>query len=385
MSEAVTWKRIPPMLEGIQLERVSGLVQMPLQYAGFSTETLLKIHLLPYLAPLKSERALAFELAERPELQSAVGLTSDRIPSRATLWHFRHRNAIAFRRLMIRSLVVMALDADRQKLPVPFAMKAHQDVSGSSLEDTFDDPRTGAKLTIYANPKPRQRYTERSLFLPLPGFVDSAHEEGKEKVWLHQFLHFPIFARWPRGPRTGFLSLIEPTWMDSPYTAQDLEPYLGKSGKSPYTACNILVVRKRDGREELLLSQRKLGSGAGTFGAPGGKKHEKESLLACVKRELWEEVGLEYRDGRPISVRKTRRRGFPRVVSVGVIATHWKGEPRRREHLAHSGWKWFALSNLPGPLFFPTQLAIDDYQNRSFENLDWDTIEPPKPFTLWSE
>ncbi len=107
--------------------------------------------------------------------------------------------------------------------------------------------------------------------------------------------------------------------------------------------------------------------------------------MACVKRELREEVGLEYRNGRPISVRTRQIPGFPRVRSVGVIATEWKGEPRRREHLVHSNWEWFPLSDLPKPLFFPTQWAIDDYQKKSFANLDWDSIEPNEPFMLWSE
>ena len=356
---------------------------MPLTYAGFSTEALLKTHLLPYLAPLKSERALAFELAERPELQSAVGLFDGRVPSRATLWHFRHRNAVAFRILMIRSLIAMALDADRLNVSLPFAMKTNQDIPDSPSENTFGDPRTGSRITIYTHPTPRRPVSQRSLSLPLPGFSDSLHEEAKEKVWLHQVLDFPILALWQTGSQTGLLCLIQPSWLESPYDTRGLETYLGKSGKAPYTACNVLVVRKENGREELLLTRRKIGSGAGTYSVPGGKKLPDESLLACVKRELREEVGLVYRDGRPISDRITHRRGFPRVRSVGVIATDWKGEPRQKEHQVHSKWGWYPLSNLPEPLFFPTQMAVDDYRAKSFANLDWDSIDPYEPFTLW--
>lgn len=385
MSDAVTWERIPPMLECIRLEQVTGCVRLPLTYAGFSTEALLKVHLLPYLAPLKSERALAFELAERPELQSAVGLDSNRIPSRATLWHFRHRNAIAFRKLMTRALIVMALHADQLKLPLPFTMEADQDTSDSALEDTFHDPQTGSTIIIYTRPTRRRRDTPRSLFLPLPDLIESSHEGGKDRVWLHQFLDFPISARWHVGTQTGLLCLVQPSWLESPYSARPLETYLGKSGKTPYTACNVLVVRRDSGQEEVLLSRRLMGSGAGSYAVPGGKKLPEESLLACVMRELREEVGLEYRDGRPISVRTRQVPGFPRVRSVGVIATKWKGEPRRREHLAHSDWEWFPLTNLPEPLFFPTQWAIEDYRKGSFANLNWDNIEPQKPFMLWSE
>jgi len=385
MNEEVIWERIPPMLESIQLERIRGHVRIPLTYAGLSTETLLKVHLLPYLAPLKSERALAFELAERPELQSAVGLDADRIPSRATLWHFRHRNSAAFRKLMIRALIVMALDADKVRSALPFVSKSNQDATDFVLEETFDDPQSGLLINISMKPTSQRREIPRSLFLPWPDFDESSWEEGKEKVWLHQFLNFPISAQWRIGSRTRIIWLVQPSWMESPYSAQDLERYLGKSGKAPYTACNVLVVRKRRGKEEVLLARRLMGSGAGSYSVPGGKKKPEESVLACVKRELREEVGLEFRDGRPISVRNGHIPGFPRVRSVGVIATDWIGEPRRLEWLAHSKWEWFPLSKLPEPLFFPTRWAIEDYRKRSFANLNWENIDPNEPFMLWSE
>src|SRR5205823_5156918 len=96
MSEAVPWARIPPLLERIRIGRVAEGMPVPLSYAGFSTESLLRAHLLPYLVPLKSERALGFELGERPELQFAVGIINGELPSRATLWHFRKRNFTIF-------------------------------------------------------------------------------------------------------------------------------------------------------------------------------------------------------------------------------------------------------------------------------------------------
>lgn len=386
MSEAVTWERIPRILERIPLKRIRGTVRVPFTYAGFNTETLLKIHLLPYLAPLKSERALAFELAERPELQLAVGLTDGRVPTRATLWHFRRRNLASFRTLMKRSLTIVALDADRLEIPLPFATKATQQMPASTSEDTFDDPLTSSRIWIYTHPTLRRSAPQESLFLPLPGFADLLHEEATEKEWLYQVLGFPILAQWEMGFQNGLFSLTQPSWLDSPYGAMDLEMYLGKSGKAPYTACNVLVVRQSNGREELLLSRRLRGSGAGTYTVPGGKKLPDETLVACVKRELREEVGLEYRDGRPISVRTTDVPGFPLVRSVGVIATDWKGEPRRLEHLAHWNWEWYPISKLPEPLFFPTQMAIDDYRAKLFANLDWNNVEEPlEPFTLWSE
>jgi 8-oxo-dGTP diphosphatase len=393
MSDAVSWDRIPPILESIGLERIrkdARDVRFPLSYAGFNTESLLRTHILPYLAPLKSERALAFELAERPELQTAVGLTDGRIPSRATLWHFRHRNLATFRCLMIRSLVVIAIDAHRSGAPLPFVIpedltQSMRSAKGDSvLSDSFDDPETGARLYVYTNSATRPRKVKESAFLPLPGFTETVRVDAPGKIWLHQVLDFPIFARWHADMKSAELCLVQPSWLNSPYEMRDLGAYLGRSGKDPYTACNVLVLRNECGCEEVLLSKRRIGSGAGSFAVPGGKKLADESVVECVKRELQEEVGIEYRAGRPISYRETNEPGFPKVRSIGIAATSWHGKPRRVEHLAHSEWNWYPLSNLPEPLFFPTEIAIKDYIDKLFVDLDWDTVDPRGPLPLWS-
>ncbi len=93
-------------------------------------------------------------------------------------------------KLMIRALIVMALDVDQLNFPLPFVSKTNQDVPDPALEDNFDDPRTGSTIMIYTNPTPQRADTPRSLFLPLPDITNSPYEEGKEKVWLHQFLDF---------------------------------------------------------------------------------------------------------------------------------------------------------------------------------------------------
>jgi 8-oxo-dGTP pyrophosphatase MutT (NUDIX family) len=373
------------MLKRIRLECIGRNVRVPLSYAEFSTESLVRIHILPYLVELKSERALAFELAERPELQSAVGLTNGKIPSRATLWHFRHRNSRAFRTLMIRSLIILALDVDRINRSLPFTMKADLDRPDVSSWDTFDDPQTGLSVTIYNHPAHQRPKVQRSLFLPIPGLIESPEANATERILLYQVLDFPILARWQIGSQAGTLCLIQPSWLKSPYTKKDLGTYFGRDRKTPYTACNVLVVRNENGREEVLLSQRKIGSGAGTYAVPGGKKLPDETLEQCVIRELQEEVGIEYREGRPISVRHEHVPGFPPVRSVGVVATAYRGAPRQREYQVHSKWDWYPISNLPKPLFFPTQWAIEDYLRESFTNLDWSSIEPEEPLPLWRE
>ena len=68
------------LLESVQMSRIAEGVSIPTSYSGFPTEVLIRIHLLPYIVPLKSERALAFEVAERSELRGAVGISGADAP-----------------------------------------------------------------------------------------------------------------------------------------------------------------------------------------------------------------------------------------------------------------------------------------------------------------
>jgi ADP-ribose pyrophosphatase YjhB (NUDIX family) len=382
-SGGILWDRTSEILGSVRLERFGSDIKVPLSYAGFTTESLLRTHLLPYLVPLKSERALAFELGERPELQIAVGLTQNKVPTRATLWHFRRRNSGYFRCLLLRSLAVMAIEGSKTDIALPFLRPLEETRFERTVrDDTFQDLGTHSQIIIHARTVTRRR-SKVSPLLPFPDFRKFLSLDRKERTLLHEELHFPIPIEWRSGSELKRLCLVQPPWLNSPYEAQDLGNYFGKGAKTPYTACNVLVLRKVNGYDEVLLCRRLLGSGVGEYALPGGKKFPQESIIGCVKRELQEEVGIEFRGGRPISLRKTRQPGFPAVVSIGVVATEWHGLPRRREHLAHSNWDWYKLTNLPTPLFFPTKWAIEDYLSNSFPHLDWSTIEPDQPLPLW--
>lgn len=381
MSDLVPLDRLTDILDGLRIERISSGLRVPLSYAEFRSEALLKIHLLPYLVPLKSERTLAFELAERPELQKAVGLVENSFPTRPTLWHFRQPSKFPlFRTLMIRALAVMAYEASRSGLPLPFIADDCKDM-GISCVETFIDLDSGTDITVRTHPHV-QRSPQLSPNLPLPGFDETLL--ANDKLWLYEWLDFPVEVGWNSDYRLVTRQLKQPSWLESPYEGRDLDQYFGKSSKAPYTACNVLLIRRTDGQDEVLLSQRLRGSGMGHYALPGGKKHEDESLEACVRRELHEELGIDYRAGRPVSLRYTNVPGYPRVRSIGVQATEWFGQPARKEHLAHSEWRWYRFSDLPSPMFFPSQTVIDDFLNRRFEDLDWRTIEPEPPLALWS-
>jgi 8-oxo-dGTP diphosphatase len=384
VSAPVPLNRAERLLRLIELERVSVHIRAPLTYAGFSTEALLRMHLLPYLLPLKSERALAFEVAERPQLQAAVGLKGEPVPTRATLWHFRRRNAGAFRSLMTRALALIAVEGVATGLDLPFVRSMHHRrgaTVGFSDRDVFVDPRSQTRITVMSRsvawPSPKPPAEPR-----LPG-METAAPAKAPKLLLHEALDLPVVIRWRNDGRAVSRYLVQPSWLETPLEVQDLGAYFGRDKATPYTACNVIVLQKMNGSDHILLCKRLRGTGVGSYTLPGGKKNPAESVLACVKRELQEEIGIDYRSGKPVSLRTTRRRGFPPVTSIGVVATNWRGIPRRREHLQHSEWRWFGLNDLPSPLFFPTQIAINDYLNNRFPELGWDDVEEDAPLPLW--
>lgn len=372
--------RVPELLSAVELETVGRGIRVPRTYAGVPTAILLRMHLLPYLIPLSSERLLAFEVAERQVLQGAVGIQpSGSVPSRATLWHFRRRNAKVFRQLMARSLALLAMVgiSSGEHLPFVDIARANRPRRRGLGEDRFVD-KDGHEIAVFWSAEPVANRGRQNDAPHLPGLTPRRgrrHLHPAPKHWLYEHVGFPIYAEWQAAGVPASVVIKTPEWLDEPYNTPDLTDYFGREGKTPYTACNIIVLRRHGGREEILLAKRLRGTGAGTFALPGGKKYPRESVVACVKRELFEEVGLEYQAGRPVSVRRTERRGFPRVTSIGVLATLWKGTPRRREHLAHSEWDWYKLTALPEPLFFPTEMALTDFLSNRASDLDWDCLE----------
>ena len=55
----------------------------------------------------------------------------------------------------------------------------------------------------------------------------------------------------------------------------------------------LFVLRAHQGRAQVLLIHKKTGHGQGRVNGPGGKLDAGESLTACAKREVLEEVGLQ--------------------------------------------------------------------------------------------
>jgi 8-oxo-dGTP pyrophosphatase MutT (NUDIX family) len=370
---------------------VVGAAPIPKLYNGFSTVSLVKAHLLVYLLPLASERALARELGERAVLQDLCGFKElgqdgHRLtPTRATLWHFRRRFSHDFAGLILRGLVALELAAmdERKALDI---VKSPPSPGLPVKRQRFSLPRSGISgdFVFYDEGCNDKAQDQVSLFAELDRVGTGSPNAGVSKELLGDALGFPIEVQieHPDSRRHSFV-LVRPTWLYTETRLKDLGlgPDFGE--KRPYTACNVIVTREWPQATEILLAQRLSGSGRGTFALPGGKKRPEETVLDCAERELFEETGLHLvRDCvRPVSIDYTNLPGFPRVKSVGVHAPVWGGNLRRKEPLIHSTWQWFSPSDLPEPIFEPSRLVLDAFLQARVVDISWEEVEEPLP--LW--
>jgi len=108
-------------------------------------------------------------------------------------------------------------------------------------------------------------------------------------------------------------------------------PVRRRRKKVPHRMVGAAVVR-RQGR---VLIARRLEGGllGGLWEFPGGKRERGESLAACVRRELKEELAVSVRVGLPLGI---FRHGYShyRVTVHAYVCTMPRGRPVAREHSA---------------------------------------------------
>jgi 8-oxo-dGTP diphosphatase len=117
----------------------------------------------------------------------------------------------------------------------------------------------------------------------------------------------------------------------------------------------------KNSKGEILLMKRKGKHGGETWCPPGGHLEMGESFLDCARRETKEEVGLEVEDVEVIGAVNNIFSQEVHYVNVDVIAKGVLGEPKIMEPEKCSEIAWFALNNLPKPLFYPTEHLLEVY------------------------
>lgn len=113
-------------------------------------------------------------------------------------------------------------------------------------------------------------------------------------------------------------------------------------------------------------NKQKAGSelhGEDTWTMPGGKVDFGEKLTQTAVREVKEETSLAIneKDLKLISLSDDIIPDDVHFVTAGFLCKKFKGESKVMEPDEIIDWQWFSISDLPSPMFFPSQKVVDNY------------------------
>ena len=115
----------------------------------------------------------------------------------------------------------------------------------------------------------------------------------------------------------------------------------------PAVSVDIVAIREKEGRRELLLIQRKNEPYMNCWALPGGFLDMGETLEQAAERELKEETGLEINSLRQLGAfSKVDRDPRARVISVAYFAELTSGQTAIAADDAQDVG-WFDLEKLP--------------------------------------
>jgi 8-oxo-dGTP diphosphatase len=116
---------------------------------------------------------------------------------------------------------------------------------------------------------------------------------------------------------------------------------------TPLVGIGVMVFKD----SKVLLGKRKASHGSGEYAWPGGKLEYMESFAACAKREVREETGMEIKNIRFLRLLNLKAYAPQHFVDIGLIAEWKSGKPQILEPEKVEFWDWYAMDNLPTPLF----------------------------------
>lgn len=129
--------------------------------------------------------------------------------------------------------------------------------------------------------------------------------------------------------------------------------------ENQYPKIGIGIMIWKDGK--ILLGKRKGSHAAGSYCFPGGALEYGEALHTSAEREVREETGLEIQDIQFICLSDELDHMPKHYVNIGFSAQWKSGEVENREPEKSEGWDWYALDQLPEPLFVKTRYTIGEY------------------------
>ena len=114
------------------------------------------------------------------------------------------------------------------------------------------------------------------------------------------------------------------------------------------------------GSGKILLGRRSGIFGHGTWGLPGGRLRQGETLLEAAARELEEEIGIVPTNLKVIAIADaTSENNFQ--LQVGVEVTSWQNEPAIKEPDKCDALEFFEIGALPSLIFVASRQLLDCY------------------------
>ena len=101
-------------------------------------------------------------------------------------------------------------------------------------------------------------------------------------------------------------------------------------------------------------------NGEGTWTMPGGKFDFGDGLFDGAARELKEETDLDLVSAEIISI-TNERSDTAHFITLGFLATAWRGTVKAMEPDEIVRWDWFSLDALPANIYAPTRKLIENY------------------------
>ena len=132
----------------------------------------------------------------------------------------------------------------------------------------------------------------------------------------------------------------------------------------PQVGVGIIVLKREGGKTFVMLHQRKGTHGPGYWGSGGGHLELGESLEGGALRELGEEAGeqLEVSNVRFLGVMNFTEFEPKHYVDISFVADWLSGEPMNGAPDETTDWQWFAIDDLPEPLFPPVKTYLEALQ-----------------------
>jgi ADP-ribose pyrophosphatase YjhB (NUDIX family) len=102
--------------------------------------------------------------------------------------------------------------------------------------------------------------------------------------------------------------------------------------------------------------------GEGTWTMPGGGLHFGENLEDAAFREVSEETGIMInKDSLGFISLSNDKVEDAHFITMGFLCEDFAGEAEVKEPDEITEWQWFALDDLPAPLFICTERLLENY------------------------